>query len=235
MRATECRKSFTLIELLVVVAIIAILMAILLPALSRAWGSGHRTTCLSNLKQMAIAADMYAQEWNIYPISITGVGTRWQDFVNDPTLARTRNLGYAVSLYPYHKVKNLYDCPELVKLDCDISYSYNWLAGNDGVAYMGGRQNTLTRERIEMPDRFVFIYDQPIKTTPGPGMYHDIDPSDEWGGAEWEEDKKGVLWFYDSRPGAKGPHDGGHCILFGDGHARWFGDWEPRNMTRKPS
>ena len=56
-------KGFTLIELLVVVAIIAILAAMLLPALSKAREKARQSVCMNNLKQMHLAAMLYENDW----------------------------------------------------------------------------------------------------------------------------------------------------------------------------
>ena len=61
------RRAFTLIEFLVVMAIIAVILALLLPALVGARSASRRTNCINNLKQIDLALQSYLNAYNVLP------------------------------------------------------------------------------------------------------------------------------------------------------------------------
>jgi prepilin-type N-terminal cleavage/methylation domain-containing protein/prepilin-type processing-associated H-X9-DG protein len=106
------RHGFTLIELLVVIAIIAILAAILFPVFARAREKARQTSCLSNTKQLALGALMYAQDYDsVIP------GPRDQ---NGVTCSVHSGGMWASNIYPYVKNTQLFICPSRDTDSCDM-------------------------------------------------------------------------------------------------------------------
>jgi prepilin-type N-terminal cleavage/methylation domain-containing protein/prepilin-type processing-associated H-X9-DG protein len=120
-------RGFTLIELLVVIAIIAILAAILFPVFARAREAARKATCLSNLKQIALAAIMYAQDYD--EVLPTAGGNAWSTshpivpLSPQPTYGTAGGLGLGSKDYwqmadvlrPYVKSIDLFHCPSLIR------------------------------------------------------------------------------------------------------------------------
>lgn len=99
------RRGFTLIELLVVIAIIAILAAILFPVFARAREAARASTCVSNLKQIGLAAKMYQQDYDeTTPFYVNG-----SNFSFDPANIHDTYWGWFYQ--PYIKNAGIWNCP----------------------------------------------------------------------------------------------------------------------------
>jgi prepilin-type N-terminal cleavage/methylation domain-containing protein len=99
--------AFTLIELLVVIAIIAILAAMLLPALSSAKKNAVTTQCVSNQKQIGIALSIYADDFkSFYPFILDWNGLGGKDGAYDIFIPATQR-----PLYNYQGKKEVFQCP----------------------------------------------------------------------------------------------------------------------------
>jgi prepilin-type N-terminal cleavage/methylation domain-containing protein/prepilin-type processing-associated H-X9-DG protein len=250
MRVRRRAMAFTLIELLVVIAIIAILAAMLLPAISRAKFASKNAACKSNLRQLGLALKMYALDTGVYPLTADGYSTNvWYTSLS-PYYARNYNLMTCPTFKGEWPVEKAiiwifgfagYRDPSAPGRTVGLSYGYNgfgvgsanvtsWYAnlGLGLVANPGQVMPVVKEQDVAVPADMIAIAD----SMPQPGYPHIY----------------AFLLSINSTP-SRERHDGVSNISFADGHAitiknrqlvdngesnrrRWNVDHQPHNEVQ---
>ena len=200
------KKGFTLIELLVVIAIIAVLMAILFPALNRAKEQGKRTMCLGNLKALNLAWIMYADDNNQQIVSGSAgnggwVGKGWADNYGEGGFLPKEQQRQAMKmgkLWSYSKEEGIYKCPTGMK---DSLITYAVMDAMNGMTRNEGGVKVQNMMNIKQPAKRIVFIDEGWLTPDSFAMHYTI--------------KK----WWDSPPVR---HGNGTTFSFADGSSNYF-------------
>ena len=219
-RQTFRPRGFTLIELLTVVATIVILATLLLPILNKAKDKAHRTTCLSNLRQLGIGWMLYADDnqgllVESYP---TNNPEAWvQGNMTNPLEARNADLIRRGKLFPYNQSVPIYRCPNDEGVTIDgrqiatvRSYSMN--------CFMGARNPSLGAIPYTAGD-YVLFYAKD-SDIPHPDQMWVLVEEDERSIDDgfFKTDPTARVWI-DFPATSAHRHNGTYVLNFADGHS----------------
>ncbi|MCX6924454.1 MAG: prepilin-type N-terminal cleavage/methylation domain-containing protein [Verrucomicrobia bacterium] len=208
MATIEESKAFTLIELLVVIAIIAILAALLLPALAKAKIKAQQTVCYNNHKQIGYGSSMYATDYkDSYPWCRSW-GKAWGDdhrlgdlYLPElllPLLGKNPGSNQPVSKLP---TSSIFVCPIGVRAkDPAVPLLQQMIADNDGVSYVWNHIY-LTE------DRSSYDVKRPVSGRKTTQVVNNTSAV--------------LLWEIPYWTPTTSPHHGGLNLVFADCHAAW--------------
>jgi prepilin-type N-terminal cleavage/methylation domain-containing protein/prepilin-type processing-associated H-X9-DG protein len=208
----ECAGGFTLIELLVVIAIIAILAAMLLPALASAKQRAWTIACNSNLHQISLGLALYADDARgFYPES--GGDIPWG--TTDP---HTHSASWMQQIFSFVGTTNVYHCPSNKLVPPDKQSWFNYFNGARAAYVTVDDDAPVDSKRILFPSLYVLSGDT-LDFTPEDSDKDDYTQNCVGGpanGMPWEE------WQ---------AHSKGQNLLFADGHAKWYNGYKTNEMT----
>lgn len=218
-RQVMLMRAFTLVELLAVVAIVGILAALLLPSLSTAKMKSKKTACISNLKQLGVAFNLYCADNDgrlpdNLPENADPKSASWvTGDMRDPAQSTNQVLIRQGKLFPYASQTSIYHCPADTAATRQTlrarSFSMN--------GWMGSR--LMETEQARTGYR-TFVRDNELSAVPTSSLWLIIDEHEATIDDAWF-----LVTMDDSRPFASAPasrHQRGYVLNFVDGHAELY-------------